>query len=201
MKNVGVLVVESNDLMRYAVCRLIDEQPGMKVVGEASAGKEALLLAAKHKPDMAVMDVKLPDMSGVDVTRRILMQLPGTRIIALSSYADEDLAISMFHTGALGYILKGASIEQIRQALRTVLNGDYYLSNEFGRRAIKKFLTSQPTTMVATAKRNGAELSERECTVMQLVADGLTSKEISSRLHISVETVNSHRKHARQKQR
>lgn len=195
MKNARVLVVDDEELTQYAVCRMVETMKGVKLVGAADGGEAAVKMSAEHKPDIVLMDVKMLEMDGVEATKRVLAKHTEARIIGLSAYDDDWLALSMFRAGALGYVLKDNISKELDQAIRCVLSGDYYLSNGMGKNILKKVMLN---TGVAKAQEIGA-LTKRESEVQELVKSGMTSQQIGDRLGIDVRTVETHRYHISKK--
>ena len=193
---VRLLLADDHSVMRQALKKLLEAAPGLTVVGEAKDGREAVARTKKLRPDMVVIDITMPRMNGILAMRRILSTCPDTKIIALSMHSDEQSVLQALKAGALGYVEKGADQSELVSAIRAVASGKSYLSPEIAR-----------TVVDACAGRGAAKrgeagaspLSPREEEVLQLLAEGRTSKEMALELNISVRTVDTHRKHIMEK--
>jgi DNA-binding NarL/FixJ family response regulator len=161
----------------------------MEVVGEAEDGRSAVDLAKKLMPDVVVMDVKMPDMNGIEASHQILSELPKVKVIALSMYDDRRFVLDMLKAGAQGYLLKDSAFEELAQALRLVMANKTYLSPGVAEVVVKDYVSlgsrsSQSVSSVLTA---------RERQVLQLIAEGKRTSQIADILHIGVKTVDTHR--------
>ena len=166
---------------------VLDAQPGLAVVGEASDGLKVAALAERLKPDVLVLDLMMPGLSGFDVTRRVTKRLPKTRVVILTMYSSEAHAVEALRSGAMAYVVKDASADELVTAIREASAGRRFLSAPFSNDLIETYL-----------KRPGGTdpyetLTPREREVLHLVAEGLTSSEIAARLFISPRTAESHR--------
>ncbi|MCX6907764.1 MAG: response regulator transcription factor [Verrucomicrobia bacterium] len=184
-----VLLVDDHKIMREGLRSLLAVTPGVEVVGEAGDGRSAVQLALKLSPDVVVMDIGMPDLNGVDATRQIKAHAPKIKVIALSLHSDERFIAGMFKAGASGYLLKDGAFEELARAIRTVADGHSYLCPRIARTVIRDYLHDAQAAAVA----GGPSLSEREREVLQLVAEGKSTKEIAGRLDVSVKTVETHR--------
>ena len=181
-----VLLVEDHVLVRNALRLLVHTIPHMEVVGEASNGNEALQLIGKLRPDIALMDVTMPGLNGIEATRRAAKQYPRTRILVLSMHGDRELVRQALVAGAAGYLVKSASADELKLALAAVLRGEVWISP-----AIAKLVVDDVVT--AHGVRTPEELTPRQREVLQLIAEGHTTKQIARRLQLSVKTVETHR--------
>ncbi len=182
-----VLLVDDHKMMRDGL-RAILEREGIDVVGEASTGHEAIALAQRLKPNIIIMDITMPDLNGIDATRRLVAERHGVKVIALSVNSDRRYVLAMFEAGAVGYLLKNAASDELVQAVRTVSGDLTYVSPAIAGVLVDSRLSPTPQT------RPDRPLSPRERQVLQLLAEGKSSKDIASRLELAVPTVETHRR-------
>ncbi len=185
---IRVLVVDDHSLIRDGLRFLIDAEPDMTVVGQASDGAGALKAAAALGPDVVVMDIEMPGGSGIDVARQILAEAPATRVVMLSAYPDPAYVTESVRAGASGYLIKGNASAEVLHAIRAVVKGHTFMSPE----ATSALVTSFKSQLGEGAGTKPT-LSPREREVLIMVADGLRTKEIASRLNIGTKTVDTHR--------
>ncbi len=183
---IHVFLADDHAVVRQGLKALL-ERKGFEVVGEAGDGQEAIQLAKKLCPDVAVLDVAMPKLNGIDTARQITKVSPRTKIILLTMFADSRYVRESVRAGVKGYVLKSKSAEELVQAIRDVCNGEIYLSPPACSALVEAFLSDRNPT--------SEDLSGRERQVLQLVAEGKTSKEISTILGISINTADSHRTH------
>jgi len=183
---INLLLVDDHDLVRLGFNRLLSDVKGIKVVGEAKCGEEAIKLAKSLKPDVILMDVKMPGIGGLEATRKIMRTLPDARIIAVTICGDEPFPSRFMQAGASGYITKGSSLDEMVKAIRTVFNGQRYLSPEVAQQLALKHFNHEESSSFDV-------LSERELQVMLMITAGQKVQEISDSLCLSPKTVNSYR--------
>jgi DNA-binding NarL/FixJ family response regulator len=181
---IRVLLAEDHLIVRQGLKALL-ERAGMEVVGEASDGLEAVRLAEKHKPDVAVLDVVMPNLNGLDAGRQIMQKVPGTRIALLTMQTEDHQVASALRAGVKAYLLKTQAAEDLVQAIHEVNRGHVFLSSAVSRVVVDGYLSGEQAPVDPLAPR------ERE--VLQLVAEGKTSKEIAGLLNVSVKTAESYR--------
>ena len=177
---ISVLLVDDHGLVRRGFRRILEDEPDIKVVGEAGDGAEAIRLARELKPAVIVMDCALPGTSGLTATRKILESDPRQAILMLSMHSEETLVRQALEAGARGYVLKNAVDVELPAAIRKVAKGQLVLDPQVARRASLK------------GERNGG-LTPRELEILQLIVDGKSNKEIADQLNLSVNTVAVHR--------
>ena len=170
---------------------LLEKLGGITIVGEAGNGISAVRRARDLKPDLVLMDVAMPDLNGIEATRRIMTESPGVKVIALSMHADKRFVRGMFAAGAAGYVLKGSAFEELAAAIRTVTAGRIYISPKITDLVLGDYIK----LLTKPSPRGESLLSEREREVLQMLAEGRSSRMIAERLHVSVTTVDTHRKH------
>ena len=170
---------------------LLEKPGGITIVGEADNGVSAVRMARDLKPDLVLMDVAMPDLNGIEATRRIMTESPGVKVIALSMHADKRFVRHMFAAGAVGYVLKGSAFEEVAAAIKTVAAGRIYISPKITDLVLGDYIK----LLTKPSPRGESLLSEREREVLQMLAEGRSSRMIAERLHVSVTTVDTHRKH------
>jgi DNA-binding NarL/FixJ family response regulator len=190
-----VLIVDDHRIMREGLRAMLEKEPDIKVVGEATDGRMAQLLARDLAPDVIIMDVNMPELNGIEATRQITAESREVKIIALSMHEDRRFVLNMLKAGAAGYMLKDDAFKNLAKAVRMVAAHKTYLSREISDllendcRSLSTFLESADSQL----------LSCREREVLQLVTEGKTSNQIADSLHISVKTVETHRQQVMEK--
>lgn len=185
-----ILLADDHRMVRQGLRMLLERQSGMRVVAEAEDGLAAVRLAREHNPDVAIIDVSMPGLNGIEATRKILSARPGAKVIGLSMYADRRYVVEMLRSGALGYILKESAFDELVQAIHTVLKGQTYLSSRIADVIIKDYVRSVPGVRASAYSK----LSNREREVLQQLAEGRSTKQIAGQLNLSVKTIETHRK-------
>ncbi len=187
-----ILIVEDHPLFREGLVSLLSKQMDYEVVGEAAGGEEGIAKAKELKPDLVIMDISLPDMNGIDATRRIRISMSETKVIVLSIHSKIDFITDAFKAGASGYITKDATGEKLVECLEAVIKGEFYMDSKISHSVVKSILMSKKKgDMIRNTAYN--TLTAREQEVMTLIAEGLTTKEIADKLFISQKTVENHR--------
>jgi DNA-binding NarL/FixJ family response regulator len=181
---IRVLLAEDHVLVRQGLRALL-EQEGITVIGEASDGHEALKIAQKQHPDVAVLDISMPHLNGIETTRRLREASPQTKTVLLTMHTEDLYVLEAMQAGAVGYVLKTDPVQHFIQAIRDVLQGEVYLSPRVSRVVVTAYLSK--------ASLPPDPLTSREREVLQLIAEGKTTKEIAWSLKLSVKTVESHR--------
>jgi two-component system nitrate/nitrite response regulator NarL len=190
--DIRVLLVDDQPLFRRALATLVGSQPGLSVVGEAQNGLEAIELAHSLAPDIVLMDVEMPVLNGVDATRRIREELPSVKVVILTVSEADDHLFDAIRYGAHGYLLKDLRPEQLYDLLRAVMRDETALSPAIAGRLLREFRERPSSGRVVTPEVSGPQLTHREIQIMQLVADGLSNKEIGGQLSITEGTVKNH---------
>ena len=193
--SVKILLADDHQIMRDGLRSLIAKQPGLEVVAEAEDGRAAVKLTRRFKPDVIVMDINMPDLNGIDATRRIVAEFPGTKIIAFSMHTDHQFVAGALKAGVAGYLQKDSAFEELDRAIRTVVANQTYLSPKITADVVKGYVE----TLIADESGAPAFLTDREREVVQLHAEGYTTKHIAEHLNLSVKTVETHRRNIMQK--
>jgi DNA-binding NarL/FixJ family response regulator len=189
---ISVVVADDQRLVREGLVTLLGLNPGVEVAGSAGDGEEAVALALRVKPDIVLMDLRMPRLDGVEATRRIAAALPGTRIIVLTTYADDESVYSALQAGARGYLTKDAGADEIQRAIETVHAGEALLDPSVQRRLIERVATAAGPAAAASRQPYPDGLTQREVDVLAQIASGLSNQEIAARLFISEATVKTH---------
>jgi DNA-binding NarL/FixJ family response regulator len=184
---IRVLLADDHTLVRAGIRSLLEKLPGILVVAEASEGGEVLPLVTEHKPHVVLMDIAMPKLNGLDATRQLTDLHPRVRVVILSIYSDEEYVYQALRAGASGYLLKGASIEELDLAIRSAARGETFLSPQVSRPLIDEYIRR------TRASHPGEILSTRQRQVLQLIAEGKTMKQVALELGISVKTAETHR--------
>lgn len=187
---IAILLVDQHLLCRQGLRALLEANEGMAVVGEAGDGRLAVNLAQACHPDVVLIEVDLPGLNGVEATARIREACPEVKVVALSGQADPGTVTAMLLSGASGYVLKHAGQEDLMSAIRSAVSGRTYLSSQIAGVVVDDLLNRSPRGIKAAASL----LTPREREVLQLLAEGHTSREIGRRLEISARTVDTHRR-------
>ena len=191
-KKKTVLIVDDHPLFREGLKSLIGRHAGFEVVGEAENGKQGIKKAKKLRPDLVVMDLSLPDQSGIDVTRRIRSMLPETRIMILSMHSKIDYITKAFQAGACGYVVKESATERLVECLKSISKGDYFLDTSLSHKVVKNLMKSGEKEAKIT-DAGYKTLTPREQQITRLLAEGISTKDIADQLFISPKTVENHR--------
>lgn len=195
-RNIGVLVVDDQALIRRGMALMINAEPGLGVVGQAEDGEVAVKLARELHPDVVLMDLNMPRMGGVAATRNITGELPGTRVVVLTTFDADDLVFDAIQAGASAYLLKDASEEDVVDAIRAVHRGESRMTPAIARKVIDQFrmLASHVPAAKADAQRteNLEPLSDKEVQILDLIAQGLSNREIAKRIFLAEGTVKNY---------
>jgi DNA-binding NarL/FixJ family response regulator len=185
MKRIRILLADDHAVVRQGFKMILAEQPDMEISGEAANGREAVELAEKTKPDVVVMDVAMPELNGIEATRRLAASVPRTRVLALSMHKDSVYVREILRAGARGYLLKDAPAQDLLAAIRAVAGGEGYISSAVSGAVLDDYRkhVTDPIDL----------LTSREREVLQMLAEGKTNKEIATVLNLSVYTVDAHR--------
>jgi two-component system response regulator NreC len=193
--SVKILIADDHQIVRQGLRFLLEKEADLKVVAEAEDGRTTVRLARELTPGVIIMDVAMPDLNGIEATRQIIMESPGTKVIALSMYADRRFVVNMLKAGASGYLLKECAFEELTRAIRVVLAHKTYLSPGVTDILVKDCKLGAPPNEVSAF----GLLTPREREVLQLMSEGKPTTKIADQLHVSIKTVESHRQQLMQK--
>jgi DNA-binding NarL/FixJ family response regulator len=192
---VRILLVDDHQIVREGLAALIDREPTMEVVGAAVDGREAVTEARDLKPDLVLMDVAMPGLTGVEATRQIVSERPETRVLCLSMHVERRFVSAVLEAGAAGYLLKDCAQAELVEAIRQVIAGRSYLSPAVAATVVEDYAAH----LSGEARAQASPLSGREREVLQLLAEGHSTARIAERLCLSPKTVGSHREHIMRK--
>ncbi len=190
-----ILLADDHAIIRQGLCSLLEKQPDIEVVGAAENGRKALELVRELAPDIVIMDISMPNLNGIDATRKIVDELGGTKVIALSIHSSRRFVTEMLKAGASGYLLKECLFDELIEAIRTVLSGGVYLSPRITGVVVDDYVKRLTTKYEPEAP----PLTEREREVLQLMAEGRSTKQIALQLHVSTKTIESNRRNVMDK--
>lgn len=188
-----VLLADDHHLVRAGMRALIDGFGDFEVVAECGDGREALVLARQHSPDIVVMDVSMPGLNGLDAAARIAKEHPAIRVVMLSMHTAENYVLEALRAGAHGYVVKDAAPEDLERALRAIARGERYLSPAISQVVLEDYLRLLRGSAASEARAGEVLLTQRQREVLQLIAEGRSTREIAERLSISIKTVETHR--------
>jgi DNA-binding NarL/FixJ family response regulator len=189
MTTIRVMLADDHSLFRAGIRVLLEGIEGVEIVGEARDGHEALRMVAEHRPEVLLLDVALPQLNGIEVTERLAREAPGTRVLMLSMFANEEYVLRSLRAGAAGYLLKDSTVVELESALRSVADGGSYLSPAVSGHVLAAYVRRVGQDGVPPEPT----LTPRQREVLQLIAEGHGTKEIADRLCLSAKTVETHR--------
>jgi DNA-binding NarL/FixJ family response regulator len=188
MNKIKVLLVDDHEIVRSGLRALIDGMADVQVIAEASNGRDAILLARRWQPDVALLDIAMPQLNGIDACARIVEECPHTRVVILSMHTSAAYVTAAVRAGALGYVVKDAAVDELSEALHAAAQGRAFVSPQVSGHLVEELRRPQD----ATAQARGV-LSARQREVLQLIAEGHSTRDIGEQLHISPKTVETHR--------
>ena len=192
MAKIKVLIADDHAVVREGTRRILEQEPDMEVVGEAGDGEEAVNLAASLKPDVAIIDIAMPKMDGIEATKRIKAAWPSINVLILSAYDDDQFIFSLLEAGAAGYLLKSIRSRELIDAIRAVYSGESVLYPSIARKVLNRFVS---TSRKPEGQEPSGVLSDREMEVLKLAAKGLSNQDIAEKLCLSIRTVQGHLGH------
>ena len=193
MDKTRVLLAEDHTIVRKGLRSLLDKETGIKVVGEAEDGREAIVKAEELHPDVVVMDIAMPGLNGLEATRQIKKRFPDMKILILTMHTNEEYVLQTLNAGASGYLVKKAAPAELISAINAVHKGDSFLSPSISRTVIDEYI--RRSKEISEGEEGFEQLTVREREVLQLIAEGRKTREIAELLYISIKTVETHRAH------
>jgi DNA-binding NarL/FixJ family response regulator len=191
--SIRVVIADDHSLVRQGLRRYLEMADGIEVVGEASTGGEAVDLVERERPDIALMDIRMPEMDGLEATRTITARYPEIGIVMLTAYDDRHFVVEAVRAGARGYVLKARDAEHLTQTVRLVAGGNMVIDPQL------VVVLADELNVAKHRERNAQSLTEREVEILQLLAFGHTNRDIAEKLFISPDTVKTHLEHIYQK--
>lgn len=185
-----IILADDHQILREGIRSILKRYDNVEVIGEASNGRDALRLVKELSPDVVIMDITMPDMNGIDATRKILALKSGGKIIALSMHHDKHFITEMFRAGASGYLVKDSAFDELEYAIRVVMEGKTYINPQIASLLVDSIVNRPP----GPHPQAYTLLTEREREVLQHIAEGMSTKEIAESLHVSTKTIESHRR-------
>ncbi|MEV6763958.1 response regulator transcription factor [Streptomyces sp. NPDC051105] len=189
---IRVVIADDQQMVRQGFTVLLNAQPGIEVVGQAVDGLEAVVKVAELTPDVVLMDIRMPELNGIEATRRIVGERPDIKVLVLTTFDLDEYVYEALRAGASGFLLKDASADQLAEAVRVVAAGDALLAPGVTRRLIAQFSQLDGGGVRAPLKTRVGDLTERETEVLALIAQGLSNAEIAERLVVAEQTVKTH---------
>lgn len=192
MEKIRVIIADDHPVVREGTRHLLEQEPDIEVVGEAANGAEAVALVEQLNPQVAIVDISMPVMNGIEATEHIKAACPGTAVLILSLHDDDQYVFALLAAGAAGYLLKDVPSAEIVRAVRCVSAGEPVLHPAIARKVLARFATQSEVKGAEGPRDNGGRLTERERQVLRLAACGMSNARIAARLYVSVRTVQAH---------
>lgn len=192
MNQIKILIADDHAVVREGTRHILEQEPDLKIVAEAADGKEAIELAGTSSPDVAIIDIAMPTVDGIEATKRIKALYPRIAVLILTVYDNEQFIFSLLEAGAAGYLLKSVRSRELIEAVRSIYAGESVLHPSIARKVLNRFV---PTPDQTTKSVPHELLSPRETEVLKLATQGLSNKEIAEQLYLSLRTVQAHLSH------
>jgi len=189
VSNISIILGEDHLITRQGIRRLLEDEKGFSIIGEASNGEEVVKLVTELKPDVVLMDIAMPKLNGIEATRQIKLINPRTGVLVLSAYDDDEYVFALLKAGAAGYLLKSVSGDELVRAVKAIHKGEPVLDPAIARKVLNYFKLPDK---VPGMEEDTEHFSDRELDIIRLAAKGLTNKEIADKLHLSYRTVEGH---------
>lgn len=194
MEKIRIILVDDHQLVRAGIANLLAREPGFEIIGEATEAKDFFDLLKVKQPDIAILDIALPGMSGIDITKKLHNDFPGIRILILSMHTSEEFIFNAINSGARGYLPKNTSRKELVEAVNAIHRGEEYFAESISNVILKSYIKKAKSD-VQDEDNSENLLSKREIEVLKLFAEGKTNQEIADKLFISIRTVESHKNH------
>jgi DNA-binding NarL/FixJ family response regulator len=194
MEKIRLILVDDHQLVRAGIANLLTGEPGFEIIGEAAEAKELFDLLKISQPDIAVLDIALPGMSGIEITKKLHNDFPGIRILILSMHTSEEFIFNAINSGARGYLPKNTSRKELIESIYAINRGEEYFAESISNVILKSYIKKAKSD-VPDSENKESLLSKREIEVLRLFAEGSTNQEIADKLFISIRTVESHKNH------
>lgn len=198
MESVKILIVDDHPMIRLGIRSILNNVEHLNVADEANNGREALEKLAKDNFDLVIMDIKMPEMNGIEATEEIVKLHPSTKVLAISMFDEQRYIVKMLQAGALGYVLKNTGKNEMVNAINSIMAGESYFSQEVSNIMMSQFMTRGSLNQTLESK-NDIALTKRETEIIRMISEELTNSEIADRLGISSRTVDTHRRNLLQK--
>jgi DNA-binding NarL/FixJ family response regulator len=190
MSDISIIIADDHTVVRKGTRQILEQEPDFKIVGEAANGEEAVQLVTSLKPDVAIVDISMPVMDGIEATKKIKASCPAVAVLILSAYDNDEFVFALLEAGAAGYLLKDVSGQDIINAVRAILRGESVLHPVIARKVMDRFFP------VTNGKKEPARvLGERELEVLRLASEALSNQEIAAKMELSPHTVEAHMRH------
>jgi len=194
MEKIRLILVDDHQLVRTGIANLLSGETGFEIIGEAADAKDFFDLLKQSQPDIAILDIALPGMSGIEITKKLHHDYPGIRILILSMHTSEEFIFNAINSGARGYLPKNTSRKELIEAIFAIHRGEEFFAESISNVILKSYIKKAKSDSAET-DNNESLLSKREIEVLKLFAEGMTNQEIADKLFISIRTVESHKNH------
>lgn len=198
MADIKIVLADDHTIVRKGIRSLLDEEPDIEVVGEAENGHEAVETVARLQPDVAILDIGMPSLNGLEATKLIKKAHPGTHVLILTMHDNEEYIAETLKAGASGYLIKKSAPRELINAIRVAFRGETYLSPSISTKVVNRFIRISSSVPLPDTPGDSA-LTPREREIIQLIAEGFSNKEIADKLFISAKTVKNHRSNLMEK--
>jgi len=194
MEKIKLILVDDHQLVRTGIANLLSGEQAFEIIGEASEATGFFKMLEKMQPDIAVLDIALPGLSGIEITKKLKNEFPAIKILILSMHTSEEFIFNAINSGTRGYLPKNTSRKELIEAIYAIHRGDVYFAESISNVILKSYIKKSKSD-TAVAENKESLLSKREIEVLKLFAEGMTNKEIADKLFISIRTVESHKNH------
>lgn len=194
MEKIRLILVDDHQLVRTGIANLLAGETGFEIIGEAADAKDLFELLKKSQPDITILDIALPGLSGIEITKKLHNDYPGIRILILSMHTSEEFIFNAINSGARGYLPKNTSRKELIEAIYAIHRGEEFFAESISNVILKSYIKKAKSDSIED-ENNESLLSKREIEVLKLFAEGMTNQEIADKLFISIRTVESHKNH------